>query len=332
VSRELGVRYVLEGSVRKSENHVRITAQLIDATTGYHVWAEHYDGELKDVFALQDGITQKIVAALSPKLTASEQSLRGRRETTSIEAYDLVLRGISLLSQTRKEANAMARQMFEQAVALDPNYAKAYARLAWTHHQDWLYQWTSGPSSLDRALETARKAVAVDDSSAEAHLTFGWNLLWKKQQELGVTELEKAVSLDPNFSEAYAHLAEALNLTGRSDEAIGFAKKAMRLDPNYAPWVAFFLGNSYFTLRRYDEAIAAYQEVLRRNPNAEYGHAGLAGVYVELGQEKAARAEAAEVLRLNPRYSVNWLRDNVPFHNQADRDRFMGNLEKAGLK
>jgi len=121
ISRELGVRYVLEGSVRKSENRVRITAQLIDATTGYHLWAEHYDGELKDVFAFQDGITQKIVTALSPKLTAGEQSLRGRRETTNIEAYDLVLRGISLLSQPRKESNAMARQMFEQAIALDPN-------------------------------------------------------------------------------------------------------------------------------------------------------------------------------------------------------------------
>src|SRR6185436_2033937 len=120
VSRELGVRYVLEGSVQKSENHVRITAQLIDATTGYHLWAEHYDGELKDIFALQDGVTQKIVTALSPKLAAGEQSFRGRRETTNIEAYDLVLRGISLLSQERKASNTMARQMFEQAIALDP--------------------------------------------------------------------------------------------------------------------------------------------------------------------------------------------------------------------
>ena len=332
VSRELGVRYVLEGSVRKSENHVRITAQLIDATTGYHVWAEHYDGELKDVFALQDGITQKIVAALSPKLTAGEQPSRGRRETTNIEAYDLVLRGISLLSQNRKASNAMARQMFEQAIALDPNYAKAYARLAWTYHQDWVFQWTPGPGSLDRALETARKAVAVDDSSAEAHLTFGWNLLWKKQQDLGVAELEKAVLLDPSFSEAYAHLAEGLNLTGRPDEAIGLAKKAMRLDPNYAPWVAAFLGNSYYLLRRYDEAIAAYQEAVRRNPDVSRPHSNLATVYAEMGNEKEARAEAAEVLRINPGFTVNWTRDNVPFKNQADLDRVIAALRKAGLK
>ena len=144
VSRELGVRYVLEGSVRKADKQVRITAQLIDATTGYHLWAEHYDGELKDIFALQDSVTQKIVTALAPKLAAGDQSLNGRPETTSIEAHDLLLRGISLLSQTRKETNAMARQMFQQAIALDPNYSRAYARLAWTYHMDWLFGWTEG--------------------------------------------------------------------------------------------------------------------------------------------------------------------------------------------
>jgi len=332
VSRELGVRYVLEGSVRKSENRVRITAQLIDATTGYHLWAEHYDGELKDVFALQDGITQKIVTALSPKLTAGEQSLRGHRETTNIEAYDLVLRGISLLSQTRKESNAMARQMFEQAIALDPNYAKAHARLAWTYWQDWFYQWTQDPGVQDRALETARKAVAVDDSSSEARLTFGWNLLWKKQYDVAISQLEKAVELDPNFAEAYTHLGGALNYAGRPDEAIGFIKKAMRLDPNYAPWVPFDLGNSYYWLRRYDEAIAAYQDALRRNPDVFWTHTPLAAVYAELGKEKEARAEAAEVLRIDPGFSLDLLRARLPFKNQADLDRYIAALRKAGLK
>jgi adenylate cyclase len=332
VSRELGVRYVLEGSVRKADKQVRITAQLIDASTGYHLWAEHYDGDLKDVFALQDGVTQKIVTALSPKLTAGEESARGRRETTNVEAYDLVLRGVSLLSQGRKASILMARQMFEQAIVLDPNYAKAYARLAWTYFLDWLNQWTPGRSSLNRALEAAKKAVAVDESSAEAHLTFGWNLLWTRQQDLGVAQLEKAVALDPNFSEAYAHLAEALNLVGRPDEAIGLAKKAMRLDPHYPPWVAFFLGNSYYELRRYDEAIAAYQEALRRNPDFWGAHQYLAATYAEQGRQKEAHAEAAEVLRIYPGFSVNWVRDNVPFKNQADLDRSVSGLRKAGLK
>ena len=332
VSHDLGVRYVLEGSVRKSENHVRITAQLIDATTGYHLWAEHYDGELKDTFALQDGITQKIVAALAPKLTAGEQSLRGRRETTNIEAYDLVLHGIALLSQNRRASNLIARQMFQRAIALDPNYAKAYARLAWTYWQDWAFQWTQDPGIQDRALETAKKAVSVDEFSAEARLTYGWNLLWKKQQDLGVAELEKAVSLDPNFAEAYAHLTAGLNFVGRPDEAIGLAKKAMRLDPNYAFWFAGWLGDSNFQLHRYDEAVEAYQEALRRNPDIVWTHSNLAMVYAEMGKEEEARAQAAEVRRLDPGNSAKWLRDRFPFKNQADLDRIVAALEKAGLK
>ena len=332
VSMELGVRYVLEGSVRKSENRVRITAQLIDATNGFHLWAEHYDGELKDIFTLQDSVTQKIVAALSPKLTAGEQSLKVRRETNNIEAYDLVLRGIALLGQVRQESNTRARQMFEQAIVLDPKYAKAYARVAWTYHMEWLFGWTEGTVSLDRALEAAKKAVAVDDSSAEAHLTYGWNQMHKDQQDLGVVQLEKAAALDPNFSEAYAHLSQALIFVGRPDEAIGFAKKAMRLDPHYAPWVVWFLGNGYLALRRYDDAIAAYQESLRRNPNSAYAHQTLAATYAEMGRDKEAKAEAAELLRLQPGFTVEWTRAKWPFKNQVDLDRYTAALHKAGLK
>ena len=252
--------------------------------------------------------------------------------TTAIEAYDLVLRGIALLGQVRQESNTRARQMFEQAIVLDPKYAKAYARVAWTYHMEWLFGWTEGTVSLDRALEAAKKAVAVDDSSAEAHLTYGWNQMHKDQQDLGVVQLEKAVALDPNFSEAYAHLSQALIFVGRPDEAIGFAKKAMRLDPHYAPWVVWFLGNGYLALRRYDDAIAAYQESLRRNPNSAYAHQTLAATYAEMGRDKEAKAEAAELLRLQPGFTVEWTRAKWPFKNQVDLDRYTAALHKAGLK
>ena len=332
VSRELGVRYVLEGSVRKAGNRVRITAQLIDATTGYHLWAEHYDGELKDIFALQDGITRQIVTALAPKLTPAEQSRSARQETNSVEAYDHFLRGVALLYEYRKDSNAMSGQMFERAIALDPSYAKAYAFLSWAQFLDWYFQWTEGPGGLDRALETARKAISLDDSLSDAHTVLGWNSLWKKQHDTAIAELERAVSLDPNSEWAYGFLAEVLNFAGRPDEAIGFVKKAMRLDPHYPPWLAFHLADSYFLLRRYDEAVPALQDALGRNPNFLPARCVLAIVYAELGREREARAEVAEITRISPGASLERWRQTMPYKNQAALDRFIAGLRKAGLK
>ena len=245
---------------------------------------------------------------------------------------DLVLRGGALQQTQRRESNAVARDLFQKAIALDPDYATAYIWLAWTYHNEWTYQWTQDPGALDRSIEAAQKAVALDPSSPYAHQVLGWVWIWKKQIDLGIAELEKAVSLSPNHAGAHAHLAEALNFAGRPEEAIGFVKKAMRLDPNYGAWVVFFLGNSYWLLRRYDEAIAAYQEAVRRNPDFLPTHSMLAVVYAELGQEKEARAQTAEVLRMNPGFLVDAMRDRLPFKNQADLDRYIAALRKAGLK
>jgi len=332
VSRELGVRYVLEGSVRKAQKRVRITAQLIDASTGYHLWAERYDGELKDVFALQDGITQQIVTALAPKLMAGEQSRARRQETNSIEAYDYFLRGVALWYVFHKNSNATARQEFERAIALDPKYARAYVWLAWTYFVDWEFQWTEGEGSLDRAFETVTKAAALDDSLSDAHTLLGWSSLWKKRHDVAIGELERAVSLDLNSEWAYGFLAEALNLSGRPDEAIGFVKKAMRLDPHYPPWLVFHLADSYFLLRRYDESIAALQDALSRNPDFLPARRVLAIVYTELNREKEARAEVGEILRISPGASLERWRERTPFKNQVDLERFILGLRKAGLK
>jgi adenylate cyclase len=332
VSRELGVRYVLEGSVRKADKQVRITAQLIDATTGYHLWAEHYDGELKDIFALQDGVTQKIVTALAPQLASGEKSASDRPATVSVEAYDLLLRGLAVKFNPQKETNPAARRMFEAAIELDPNYANAYAWLGWTYADEWTLLWSDDPDVLSRAINAARKAIALDASLAEAHRLLGWALLWNRQQDVGIAELEKAVLLDPNSSNAYGTLGAGLNYLGRPEEAIGFVKKAMRVDPKYGPWVALWLGDSYYLLRRYDDAIATYQEGVRRNPNYVSPHRMLAAAYAELGREKEARAEVAEVLRINPTYSIELYRARAPFKNQADLDRYISGLRKAGFK
>ena len=332
VSQALGVRYVLEGSVRKASKHVRVTAQLIDATTGYHLWAERYDGELKDIFALQDGITGQIVAALAPKLKVGEQSRSGRQETDNIEAYDLILRGIALMRQFTKESGEMARQTFETTIRLDPNYARAYAFLSWAYYNEWHYQWTNDAVGLDRAIGAAEKAVALDDSLSEAHTVMGWLSLWKKQHGVSIAELERAVSLDPNDARAYAYLAETLNFAGRPDEAIGVAKRAMRLDPNYQPSTVFHLAHSYFLLRRYDEAIAAMRDALGRNPNFPPAHRMLAVTYAELGRQEEARAEVAELLRISPSASLDFWQARDAYQNKADGQRFIDGLRKAGLK
>lgn len=332
VSRELRVRFVLEGSVQKANTQVRITAQLIDGTNGFHLWAEHYDGDLKDVFALQDSVTQKIVTALLPKLPTTSSSFTTRPDTNSVEAHDLLLRGLAVKFKPQKDTNPAARRLFEAAIELDPNYAQAYCWLGWTYLDEWLFLWSQDPSVLGRAMEVAKKAVALDDTLAEAHRTLGYALLLDRQHDLGLAELRKAISLDPNSSNAFGTLAQGLNWSGKADEAIGFVKEAMRVDPKYPPWVPYWLGDSYYWLRRYDEAIAAYQEAISKQPTYLSPHRMLAAIYSELGRDREAQAEAAEVMRINPTWSLELYRARLPLKHQADLDRITAALRKAGLK
>ncbi|PYM52128.1 MAG: hypothetical protein DME14_01575, partial [Candidatus Rokuibacteriota bacterium] len=254
VSRELGVRYLLEGSVRKAGNRVRITAQLVDATTGYHVWAERYDRDLKDVFALQDEVTQKIVGVLAVKLTVPEKDRLGRAPTRNLDAYDYVLRGLEYHRRTTKEANAEARTMFARAVELDPDYAKAYAALGWTYLQAWQFQWSRDPETLEQAFQLAQKAIARDDSLAGPHSLLGQVYLWKKEHERAIAEAERAVGLAPNDADSYETLAEVLAWSGRADAAIRYIKEAMRLDPQYPFFYLWTLGHAYYLTGRSDEA------------------------------------------------------------------------------
>ncbi len=199
VSKELGVRYVLEGSVRKADNQVRITAQLIDATTGGHLWSERYDRPLQDIFALQDEVVQKIVTTLKLQLTLQEQGILVRKTTDNLEAYDYYLRGREHFNRFTQEANAQARQMFEKALELDPQYAEAYAFLGWTYFREWGLQWSQDPQTLEQAFALAQKAVALDDSLPQAHVVLGAVYLWKKQHDQAIAEAERAIALDPNY-------------------------------------------------------------------------------------------------------------------------------------
>jgi adenylate cyclase len=332
VGQELGVKYVLKGSVRKVKNRVRITAQLVDTTTGGHLWAERYDRDLRDILALQDEVTQKIVTALVVKLTEDEQERLVRKGTDSLEAYDYTLRGMNYFFRFTKEANARARQMFEKATDLDPKYALAHTWLGWTHWLDYSFGWSQNPKSLEGAFELAQRATSLDDSVSEAHALLGKVHLWKRQHDLAIAELEKTLSLNPNYADGLTGLGEALYFAGRPEEAIGLVKKAMRLNPKYPVWYLLNLGHAYFLTGRYEEAITTLKRVINRNPNFWPAYIYLAASYVELGQEEKSRIEASELLRINPNFSLEAGRKRLPYKDKAVLEHLFDILRKTGLK
>ncbi len=332
VSRELGVQYVLEGSVRKANDQVRITTQLIDGTTGGHLWYERYDRPLKEVFVLQDEIVQKIVTTLKLQLTLWEQGVLVRKTTDNLEAYDYYLRGLEYGFRFTKEASAQAKQMYEKAIELDPHYAQAYASLGMSYFVDWNLQWNQTPETFARATDLAQKSITLDDSLPNSHFLLGWIYLWKKQHDRAIAEAERAIALDPNFVSGYVELGDILNFAGQPEKAIELIEKAMRLNPHF-PGVYFNnLGAAYLMARRYEEAIAALKKCLTYTPTYFYAHMNLATAYSELSREEEARSEAAEVLRINPQFSLEVLKQTAPVKDPAVAERIFTALRKAGLK
>jgi adenylate cyclase len=281
VGREMGVRYVLEGSVRKADGQVRITAQLIDATTGYHVWSGQYDRPLKDIFALQDEIVQKIVTTLRLQLTLQEQGYIVRKSTDNVEAYDSFLRGVEYFTRTTKEANAQARQLFERAIALDPQYANAYTMLGWTYSQEWIWRWSTAPQTLERALALAHQALAIDDSLPMSYSLLSVSYRHKQQHDRAIAAGERAIALDPNNATSYAFQSEVLNSAGRSEEALKMAEQAIRLNPRFPPHYLFMLGWAYYSTGRHAEAVTTLKEVLNRNPNYLAASLFLVATYID---------------------------------------------------
>jgi adenylate cyclase len=331
VAKDLGVRYVLEGSVRRVSDQVRITAQLIDATTGHHVWAERYDRDMKDIFALQDEVTGKIVEALAVNLVADEHTRLTKKGTDNLGAYDLALRGIAHFRRHTKESNELAREMFARAVQLDPNYTDAYAGLVWTRLMAWVYGWSHDPKLLDDALELGKKAVSLDESSPQGHVILGDVYLWKKRHKEAIAELEKAVSLNPNDADALSSLGGALVFSGLPEKALGYLEKAIRLNPNYPEYYIFNLGQAFFQLKMYEEAVTALRKSIIQNPNFMPAHYVLAACYGHLGKQEFARAEAEDVKRMIPGFSIKASFEILPFKDEEDFEHFAEGLRKAGL-
>jgi adenylate cyclase len=332
VGRELGVKYVLEGSVRRAGDKVRIDAQLVDATTGAELWAERYDRPMRDIFALQDDIVRKIVTTLNLQLTLwKEHGILTRRRSDNLDAYDDYLRGWEYSWNFTKEGNAKAQQMFEKAIALDPQYAEAYSSLGFIYWFAWVNQWTQDSHALDRAVQLSQHAIALDDSLPGAHIVLSYTYASDRQYDQAITEAERAIALGPNSGQGYCSMASALNSSGKPAEALGAVHKAMRLDPRNQEFYSLFEGAAYMLIGRYEEAIPPLKSYLARYYSFITGHLYLIVCYVELGRNEEARAEAAEVMRINPQFSLAVQKQRNPIKEPL-RDRLFGDVAKAGLK
>lgn len=335
VGRELGVKYVLEGSIQKMGNRIRVTAQLIDAIKGHHLWAKKYDRDMADFFNLMDEISKKIAVALQVKLTLGDLG-RDYGCTSNIEAWGYMSKANALIITLKKEDNAKARELLEQALKLDPNYVCANVVIGWTHLYDFRFGWSeSRTNSFELAEQFAEKSIALDNSKPGVHNLFGTTFLFKKQYDKSLASYKKAEELNPNIVNTYGLKALTLHYAGRFDEAIASMKKAIRLHPFYPPNYLHLLARSYRMSGRYEEAITTSQLLLERAKKGKYKPLHplilLAELNIEIGLEQKASEYAAEVLKINPKFSLkNWQKMHS-YKSPADLERRLITLRKAGL-
>lgn len=331
VGRELDVRYVLEGSVRRSGDRVRVTTQLVDTQTGFHVWAERYDRDFADIFAVQDEITASITDALSIELSPGDRGLRTRHTTDDPEAYALLLQSRVAYRRWTPASNAETLKLLEQALERDPEFAQAMAEYAYAHFQSWLLGGSTDPAILARGVELARKATDVAPELPFAHSILGWMLVWSRHHDEGLAAMERAVQLDPHFAEGLARLSEAHMFAGNPGVALEYLKRARNRAyiEHYA--YGFWAGEAYFYLNRHDEAVRELEASITKHPNFFPPRRFLAAVLVEQDRLEEARAQVRKVLELNPRVSRSVLRRQLPFKNPEDLERQLEALALAGL-
>ena len=343
VAEEMGVRYVLEGSVRRAKDRVRINVQLIDSTTGGHIWAERYDGKIDDVFALQDKITRRIVAALTVKLTVAEEKQFARKETDNSEAYDAFLKGWAHYLRETPDNFVMAIQYLEEAIKLDPNYGMAYAALSLTYWQSWkrlwhvkigLFQWHDARFQAEKFLKKA-----MQPPTPLAHQVTSAMFLHLKRHGEAIAEAEQAIAMDPNDADSYIALASALSLSGRPDEALQLIKDAMRLNPHYPSFYLYELGLAQFCMEQFDEAAVSLERATALNPDDRWSFRLLLATYGLLGRnEDVARVfETIEhgVKRGRQNYwdplSIRVIKFWYPFREPTDTKRLVEGLRKTGV-
>lgn len=332
IARELGVRYVLEGSVRAAGNRVRVSAQLIDATTGGHLWAERYDRELTDIFAVQDELTREIVTALAVRLRQDERARLGRRHVPNLEAYQLYIRGREQTWLHTRASNAAAMRLFEQAIAIEPDYPAAKASIAFLHFLSFVNGWADDPpAALARARALADAVIAFDPEEPLGHFALAVTCSWQKELDLSLAAAQRCLELAPGSVDGHLPAARSLIFMDRAEEAIAHIQTALRLDPLCPEIALHFLAEAHMSRGDYPAAAEALQKRLARNPDSATAQALLASVLGHLGEAEAARRAWAETLRLDPTWSIERRRQILPFRDPAQFERRVEGLRLAGI-
>ena len=332
VSRELGVRYVLEGSVRRAHNKVRITAKLIDATTGYPIWADRYDRDIEDIFAVQDEVVAKIISALKVKLSETELQAVVQRDTNSLEAYDHALKGQQLLLSFKREDHEAAKAMFQKALEADPEYASAYVGLAFANFQSWALGWSRSQETLEEARRLVDRALAIDPNHVEASVLLGRIHVWSGRHAEALRLAQKTLGTAPNNPNALAFMGHALTVEGRPEEALGYLERAIRLNPTPPVWYSFHLGHALLQLGRLDKAIENFEKVLERNEGFTPAYWFLIAAYLEQGSPDKARETIERLRSASPDITLAAVRERIPGRNPALKEKLLEVLKQAGVE
>jgi adenylate cyclase len=332
IAREMGVKYILEGSVLKAGNRVRITAQLIDATTDYHLWSESYDRDLTDIFALQDEIAMKLISSMEVNLTVGEQARLWEGGTTNIQAFDKIARGLECFNRFNKHDNAQAHLFFEQASNLDESFSGAYALIGLTHFTNIFYNWSNSPlESFVEAEKNAQKALDLNDSSDLPHLLFGFINLVKKEYDKAIIEAEQAVALNPNGAYALSALGYITCMTGEPEKGINLINRAIRLNPIPPSHYFHCLGLAYRMTGQYEKAIEILNHSLKIDPEALTPYITIASCYIDLNQLENAQKAANKILEIEPHFSLEYHKNMLPIKDQTWLEKHIENLREAGL-
>jgi adenylate cyclase len=331
VARELGVRHILEGTVRRVGQRVRIATQLVDGLLNQNIWADRFDGNLEDIFDLQDRVTGKVVSALKVKLTSREKELRTNRSSVNPEAYDLVKKANKLGLDSTFKSHLEAREIYQRALDLDPGYAPAYVGMGWTWFDEWPFGWSEDKAVLEKALHFSEKAIDLDPILPEASHLMSCTYLWMEEHEKAEDIINRLLAIAPNNAEALAFYGYVLAFSGRAEEAVAPIIRAKRMDPGRPVRFSMYLAFVYNLLERYEEAVAELEPYLDDYPSYFPLQRTLAFAYCQTGDLKRARQTAAHVMKSEPGFSCEAFGQKLPFKDSTMRNRFIDTLKKAGF-